>query len=74
MVEQQIQTIMDKSLGTVVQFERFLTHAKLYPRATNTVRPYPIPHPTDSVETVKAQFLWSFNIVLGGKGGGDMDL
>ena len=48
---------MDKSLGTVVQFERFLTHAKLYSRATNTVRPYPSPHPTDSVETVKAQFL-----------------
>ena len=48
---------MDKSLGTVVQFERFLTHAKLYSRATNTVRPYPLPHPTDSVETVKAQFL-----------------
>ena len=36
-------TIMDKSLGTVVQFERFLTHAKLYPRATNTVRPCPLP-------------------------------
>ena len=31
-------TIMDKSLGTVVQF-------KLYPRATNTLRPYPIPPP-----------------------------
>ena len=65
--------IMDKSLGTVVQFERFLTHAKLYPRATNTVRPYPLPHPTDNDETVKAQFLWSFNIVLGGEGVGDMD-
>ena len=63
---------MDKSLGTVVQFERFLTHAKLYPRATSTVRP--TPHPTDRVETVEAQFLWSFNIVLGGEGGGDMDL
>ena len=50
-------TIMDKRLGTVVQFERFLTHAKLYPRATSTVRPYPLPHPKDSVETVKAQFL-----------------
>ena len=62
---------MDKSLGTVVQFERLLTHAKLYPRATNTVRPCPLP--PDSVETVKAQFLWSFNIVLGGEGGGDMD-
>ena len=48
---------MERSLGIVVQFERFLTHAKLYPRATNTVRPYPLPHPTDSVETVKAQFL-----------------
>ena len=34
---------MDKNLRTVVQFERFLTHAKLYPRATNTVRPYPLP-------------------------------
>ena len=65
---------MDKSLGTVVQFERFLTHAKLYTRATNTVRPSPSPHPTDSVETVKAQFRWAFNIVLGGEGGGDMDL
>ena len=48
-------TIMDKSLGTVVQFERLLTHAKLYPRATNTVRPCPLP--PDSVETVEAQFL-----------------
>ena len=38
-------TIIDKSLGTVVQFERFLTHAKLDPRATNTVRPYPLPLP-----------------------------
>ena len=38
-------TIMDKSLGTNEQFERFLTHAKLYPRATNTVRPYPLPPP-----------------------------
>ena len=38
-------TIMDKSLGTVVQFERFLTHAKLYPRATSTVRPYPLRPP-----------------------------
>ena len=56
-VKKTSPTIMDKSLGTVVQFERFLTHAKLYPRATNTVRPSPLPHPTDSVETVKAQFL-----------------
>ena len=38
-------TIMDKSLGTVAQFEPFLTHAKLNPRATNTVRPYPLPPP-----------------------------
>ena len=34
--------------------------------------PTPSPHPTDSVETVKAQFL--FNIVLCGEGGGGMDL
>ena len=40
-----LTTIMDKSLGKVVQFERFLTHAKLYPRATNTVHPYPLPPP-----------------------------
>ena len=40
-----IATIMDKSLGTVVHFERYLTHAKLDPRATNTVRPYPLPPP-----------------------------
>ena len=66
--------MMDKSLGTVVQFERFLTQAKLYPRATNTVRPTPSLYPTDSVETVKAQFLWSFNVVLGAEGRGDMDL
>ena len=46
-------TIMDTSLGTVIQFEHFVTHAKLYPRVTNIVRPYPLPHPTDSVETVK---------------------
>ena len=63
---------MDKSVGTVVQFECFLRDAKLYPRATNTAPPYP--HPTGSVETVKAQFLWSLNIVLGGEGEGDMDL
>ena len=40
-----MSTIMDKSLGTVVQFERFLTHAKLYPRATSTAHPYPLPQP-----------------------------
>ena len=74
-VEEQIQTIMDKSVGTVVQFERFLTRAKLYPRALLTLHvPTPSPHPTDSVETVKAQFLWSFNIVLDGEGRGDMEL
>ena len=28
-----------------------------YPRTTNTAPPTPSPHPTDSVETVKAQFL-----------------
>ena len=61
---------MDKSLGTVVQFERFLTHAKLYPRATNCTSLPPPPNPTECVETVKAQFLWSFNIVLGWEGGG----
>ena len=49
-------TVMDKSLGTVVQFERFLTHVKLYPLATSTVRPYPLAHPTEGVETVKVQF------------------
>ena len=63
---------MDKSVGTFVQFECFLRHAKLYPRATNTAPPYP--YPTGSVETVKVQFLWSSNIVLGGEGEGDMDL
>ena len=36
--------------------------------------PTPYPHPTDSVETIKAQFLWSLNIALGEEGGGDMDL
>ena len=36
--------------------------------------PTPSPHPTDSAETVKAQFIWSFNIVLGGEGEGDMYL
>ena len=34
-----------KVLGQLYRFERFLKHAKLYPRATNTVRPYP-PSPT----------------------------
>ena len=63
---------MHKIVGPVERFERFLTHAKLYRRAANTARPYP--HPTDSVETIKAQFLWSFNIVLDGEGGGYMDL
>ena len=33
--------------------------------------PTPSPfHPMDSVETVKPQFLWSFNILLGGAEGG----
>ena len=32
-----------KSVGTVAQFERFWTQAKLYPRTTNTARPYPLP-------------------------------
>ena len=36
--------------------------------------PTPYPHPMDSVETIKAQFLWSLNIALGEEGGGDMDL
>ena len=40
-------TIMDKILGTVVQFERFST---LYVST-------PSPNPTDSVEIVKRQFL-----------------
>ena len=35
-------------------------------RATNSVSP----HPQNSLETVKAQFLLSFNIVLGGEEGG----
>ena len=52
MVEQQIQTIMDKNLGTVAQFERFLTHAKLYLRATNTVRPHGHPLATPTPQTV----------------------
>ena len=34
-----------QSLGTVVQFERFLTHLKLYLGSTSTVRPYPLPPP-----------------------------
>ena len=63
-------TVMEKSVGTVVQFERFLTRAKLYPRAATLYVPTPYHHPTDSVETVKAQFLWSFNIVLGEEGEG----
>ena len=65
---------MDKSVGIVVQFKRFLTHVKLYPRALILHILTPSPHPMDSVETVKAQFLWSLNIALGEKGGGDMDL
>ena len=48
---------MHKSVEPVERFERLLTHAKLYRRAANTARPYPLPHPTDSVETIKAQFL-----------------
>ena len=36
---------MDKSVGTVVKFERFLRHAKLYPRTTNTAPPCPLPPP-----------------------------
>ena len=42
-------TIMDKSLGTFVQFDRFLTHAKLFSRATSTVRPYPLPTTAQTV-------------------------
>ena len=41
---------------------------------TREIVPTSSPYPTDSIETVKAQFLWSFNIVLGGEGRGDMDL
>ena len=36
---------MHKSVGPVKRFERFLTHAKLYRRAANTARPYPLPPP-----------------------------
>ena len=36
---------MHKSVGPVERFERFLTHAKLYRRAANTARPYPLPPP-----------------------------
>ena len=45
--EKYISTIMDKSVGIVVQFERFSRHAKLYPRTTNTAPPYPLPPPHD---------------------------
>jgi len=34
-----------QSLGTVVQFERFLTHLKLYRGSTSTVHPYPLSPP-----------------------------
>ena len=40
-----ITTIMDKSLGTVVQFEHLLIHMKVYPHTTNTVCPYSLPPP-----------------------------
>ena len=41
-------TIMDKTLGTVIQFEYFFNI-----RALLTLHgPIPSPHPTDSVETV----------------------
>ena len=40
-----VPTIMDKSVGTVVHFERLLTHAISYPRATNTPHPNPLPPP-----------------------------
>ena len=63
-------TVMDKSLGTVVQFDRFLTHAKLYSRATSTVRPYPLP---TTAHNRQGTIPLIFNIVLGGEGGGDMD-
>ena len=42
---------MHKSVGPVERFERFLTHAKLYRRAANTARPYPLP-PTPTPPTV----------------------
>ena len=42
---------MHKSVGPVERFERFLTHAKLYLRAANTARPYPLP-PTPTPPTV----------------------
>ena len=65
---------MGKSLGTVVQFERSLTYAKfISARYLHCTYPPFSPHPTDSVETVKAEFLWSFDIVLGGEGEGVMD-
>ena len=68
---------MDKILGTLVQFERFLTHANLYPRATNTVRPSPLPPTPQTV--LKLSRHNSFDLstlywVGRGEGGGDMDL
>ena len=42
---------MHKIVGPVERFERFLTHAKLYRRAANTARPYPLP-PTPTPPTV----------------------
>ena len=63
----EIQTIMDKSLGTNWHLWRFFTRAKqIYLHLFSPSPPSPTPHPT----MLNTLFLQSFNIVLGGGGGG----
>ena len=56
-------------LPTTMVVKKSLTHAELLTLHV----PTPFPHPTDSVEVIKAKFLRSFNIALGGEEGGVMD-
>ena len=61
-------TIMDKSLGTNLHLWRFFTRAKQI--HLHLFSPSPSP-PSYNVGHVYTLFLQSFNIVLGGGGGGE---
>ena len=66
---------MHKSVGPVEQFGRFLTHAKLYLRAANTARPYPLPPTHRQCWNHQGTIPLIFpDIVLDEEGGGYMDL
>ena len=71
----EIQTIMDKSLGTNLHLWRFFTRIHLHLFSPSfPAAPSPPPSPTASsynVGHMYTLFLQSFNIVFGGVGGGE---